>query len=221
MESTLRARFRAVRWMTGWMIGPPTVPVAVSKAGDGLREVPQARPGETPVAGAVTFVLCVAFLAGFVLRFVFRMRDQPAAEAWTFAFALASGVGFLLLLRLNGVVALNQTFWVVAMTLTAIGASIEAATSASAWTRSGRIATAVLLAVLAFLAWRWMQDAPRTSGELRKGEFPRDPSTSHQLMADRSGQRTPKGAYVPPASFRTLVDKLRRAFRRKRRPRPR
>jgi hypothetical protein len=121
----------------------------------------------------------VGFLAGFAIAFVFRMRDQPAAEAWTYTFALASGVGFLLLLRFNGVAAFNQTFWAVVMTISAIGASIEAATSASAWTRSGRIATTALFAALAFLAWRWwMQDAPRTTGERRRTQRSfRDPTT--------------------------------------------
>ena len=219
------------------MIGTPSVPVASSKAvgrpatyasrgteatlaGDGVQEVPRARPGETPVADVLpfVFVLCVGFLAGFAVAFVFRIRGQPAAEAWTFTFALASGVGFLLLLRLNGVPALSQTFWVFAMTLTAIGASIEAATSASAWTRSGRITTAALLAVLAFLAWRWwLQDAPRTSLVRRDEQFPCNPSTSQQLMADRPRQQTPKGAYVPPLRLRTLVTRLREAFTRKRR----
>ncbi len=187
-------------------------------AGDNLQEAPQARPQETSVADVFTFILCVGFLAGSAIAFVFRIQGQLAAEAWTFTFAVASGIGFLLLLRLNEVHALNQIFWAFATTLSAIGASIEAATPDPAWTRAGRIATAVLLAALALLAWRWwMQDAPQTSGVRRNEQFPGNPSISQQVMDDRPGQRTPKGAYVPAANLRTLVSKLRQVFDRKRR----
>jgi hypothetical protein len=119
----------------------------------------------------------LGFLAAFPIALVFRVRDQPAAEAWTLTIALADGIGFLLLLRLNGVAVLDQTFWAVAITLSAIWASIETAESVSAWTRSGRIATAVLLTALAFLAWKWwMRARPEHPDKWRKN-LRRNPTT--------------------------------------------